>query len=558
MKISFIVVDRYHIGGVVTATHNLAGALAEKHEVEIVSLRRTGDTSPSALDSRVRTVDLTDGRPGSPHYDGEDPLMGKAPLTYPDTPVRGKPWVSRLAEKRLLSYLETTDADVVVSSNPKISLLLGRATGGSYLKIAQEHSRPTEYRADIRKPLFELYKTAFDAVTVLTPEEYRTLGEACEGRAPLSVLPNCIPAAGPARSTGRNKAVVTAGVLKAHKGFDDLVDAFAIVATRRPDWELRIYGDGEEKRNLRTKIESLKAYNNVFLMGPVDGVADEFAKGSIFVLPSKREPFGVVLVEAMAARLPVISTDCDHGPRNIVSPGVDGTLVPVGDPLAMAQAMLQLIEDDEKRLAMGLAAEQNAARFQEPASLANFEHVLGNALARRSLPDRATCRVSWQGDLHVRLLGRARDHALHLLCRPVGGPHEPLRFPFRPAPDWNHEIAPEAVVPGHGSLPDGEWELLVQSDEGHAVPLRAESVDAGELLNLTLPRAEGVGLQYRVPYLAEGRRLRVRSVVREVHAEVAGLAVLPESVQLNAVLWGGQLAQGAAVVAHHRQSGRRL
>ncbi|UNO41729.1 glycosyltransferase [Streptomyces sp. MST-110588] len=409
---------------------------------------------------------------------------------------------------------------------------------------------PTKFGPHIKKPLYEAYP-AIDAITVLTPEEERTLGAeiaACRDR--IAVMPNCIPPVGEQRATGLNKIVVTAGVLKSHKGFDDLIDAFAIVADKHPDWQLRIYGDGPEKGRLRRKIEELHLYSSALLMGPAAPVAPEFVKGSIFVLPSRREPFGNVVVEAMASRLPVVSADCDHGPRNILTPGEDGTLVPVGDSKAMAGAILELIEDEERRLRMGRAAERNAERFQPAASADRFEAILEEARTRKALPTGAVCRVDEGGDVHVRI-GALLDEqgagkGAELVCRDPKGRNEPVAYPF--------SADREAVVPWHGGPAEGEWELSLRTAQGHEVALRADAdgCDVLNVLSLPLPRTQGPAFAMLLPHLGAAGRLSLRSLTRDRHCELDTLVVSQERIEIRARLWGAVLGDGAEVRAVHR------
>ncbi|MDK1473876.1 glycosyltransferase [Streptomyces sp. 549] len=552
MKISFLMVDRYRLGGVVSATHNLAGALAARHEVEVVSLRRDRDTSPMPLDERVEVVDLTDVRVTSPVYDGDNPAMREQPKVYPGEPDEEVPHVSRLAELRLLAHLENTDADVVVSSNPRLTSVLHRAGRGQYLKVAQEHSRPTTFHRHIRDPLFAAYRS-LDAVTVLTPEELAVLGGALGDGRNLTVMPNCVPPADGGTSTGRNRVVVTAGLLKRHKGFDDLIAAFCVAAEKHPDWQLRIYGEGPERAALRGRIEELGAYNQVLLMGAVSGVTRELAKGSVFALPSRREPFGNVVVEAMSCGLPVVATDCDHGPRNILTPGEDGELVPVGDVEAMAAALAALMEDEPRRIAMGAAAQRNAARFGPAAGADRFEEILRQASLRRARAVKAECRVTdcGSGDLHVTLPPVGQDGPPALVCLPAGG-GEPVRIPFVPA-----DGRLTAVVPRRGCLAEGEWRLSVEHGDAALTGVRADACDTRGLLSVPLPNAHGPALELLLPHVDRDGEVRVRSVVREVHAEVGPLTVSSESVRLTGELWGAVPAADAVVEAVHRGTPER-
>ncbi|SDK62860.1 glycosyltransferase [Streptomyces indicus] len=551
MKIAFLVRDLCHMGGVVSATQNLAGALADRHEVEIVALRKVRDESYFPLDPRVRVRVLSDLRPHAAASDVDNPLVDKFPLVYPLNTGAKTPVVSRLAELRLLEWFETTDADVVVSSSPRNTIMLAQAKG-DFLKVTQEHSMPSIYAADIKKKLFPSYRF-LDALTALTPEEVVSIGNLVPAvRNRLAVMPNCVPAA-PVRSKGTNKVVVAAGHLTVNKDHATLVEAFAKVLESEPDWTLRIYGSGTEKAKLRARIEDLGLSGRILLMGEYAPVSPEFAKGTLFVLPSKREAFGNVIVEAMAAGLPVISTDADHGPRNILTHGEDGLIVPGGDAGAMAGAILELIQDDERRQKMAAAAVRNAERFHEQASRERFEAILDEAFARKALPSRATARVDEEGSVHVsvgRLPGSVRS--AELLLRRTGKDGEERRFPMSSAGD--------AVVAWDAGLPQGTWESSLVTDAGREVPLYTDGYgcDTRDLLSVELPRRQGPSMALLLPHRHDDGGLRLRSVLREVHVEVGPVRVDERTIALQARLWGAQLGPGAVLEGVCRADKKRV
>lgn len=539
------------MGGVVSATQNLAGALAERHEVEIVALRKVRDESYFPLDPRVSVRVMTDLRPHSPVSDVDDPLVDKFPLAYPLNTGAKKPVVSRLAELRLLRYLAATDADVVVSSSPRNTIMLAQAPG-NYLRVTQEHSMPSIYATDIKERLFPAYR-ALDMLTALTPEEAESIGRQVPGvRDRLAVMPNCVPAT-PVRSKGTNKVVISAGHLTDNKNHALLVDAFARVHAQAPDWTLRIYGTGAEKARLRARIEELGLSNSILLMGPAAPVTPEFGKGSLFVLPSKREAFGNVIVEAMAAGLPVVSTDADHGPRNILTHGEDGLIVPRGDVDAMAGAILQLVQDDALRRKMSQNAVRNAERFHETASRERFEAVLEQAFARRALPRHATARVDDRGSVHIGVspLPEAARGA-EVVLRKEGKQAEERRFAL--SDDG------EAFIPWDCGLPHGTWDLFLAAPSGAEVSLSTDGYgcDTRDLLAVELPRTHGPALALLLPHRHDDGRLRLRSALREVHAEVGSVQVDERTIRLRADLWGAALGQGAVVEAVHRRDKKRL
>ena len=153
--------------------------------------------------------------------------------------------------------------------------------------------------------------------------------------------------------------VVSVGNLRPAKGHLVLVDAFAEVARRAPAARLALVGDGPLRQEVEARVQALGLSGRVQLKGPVDDVWPELAAADIFVMPSHREPLGIAVLEAMAAGLPVVASRVGGLPE-LVEAGVNGELVPPGDPLALASAVLAL-EPAERRAAMGDAARAKAA-----------------------------------------------------------------------------------------------------------------------------------------------------------------------------------------------------
>jgi glycosyltransferase involved in cell wall biosynthesis len=181
-----------------------------------------------------------------------------------------------------------------------------------------------------------------------------------------------------------SRVVVAAGRLNRQKGFDLLVPAFARVLEEAPDWELRIYGTGPERGALQRQIASLGVDGGVRLMGATPQLGSALAEGSLFVLSSRFEGFGMVLVEAMSKGLPVVSFDCPRGPSEIVTDGVDGLLVPAEDVDALATAILRVIGDEAFRRRAGAAALQASQRYDLASIGADWEALLEDLEARVS------------------------------------------------------------------------------------------------------------------------------------------------------------------------------
>lgn len=131
------------------------------------------------------------------------------------------------------------------------------------------------------------------------------------------------------------------GRLEHQKGFDVILDAFKIVSDKM-DCRLIIFGEGSLRSSLEKKIQLLDLINTVDLPGITESPVLQMQNATAFVLPSRYEGFGLVLVEALAAGVQIISTNCNYGPAEILENGRYGILVPVEDTHALAEAMIDV------------------------------------------------------------------------------------------------------------------------------------------------------------------------------------------------------------------------
>lgn len=180
----------------------------------------------------------------------------------------------------------------------------------------------------------------------------------------LVVIPNFACYDSSFKSSLKNKQVIAVGRYSMQKGFDLLINAWKKVHYRHPDWYLDIYGSGD--KNMYEKLaDNLDLSSVVTCHGPVGNVFEKYAESSIFVLSSRYEGFGLVLVEAMGTGLPVVSFACPCGPRDIVADGESGILVRSGDIDEMAEKICFLIENKDVRLLMGQKAIARARLFSK-------------------------------------------------------------------------------------------------------------------------------------------------------------------------------------------------
>ncbi|MGC5039034.1 MULTISPECIES: glycosyltransferase family 4 protein [unclassified Streptomyces] len=383
MKISFLIHNAYGIGGTITTTFNLARALAARHDVEIVSALRHREDPNLTPDPRVRLRALVDLRKEADH-----PLHGRPAKIFPAAEYRHGQY-SELTDQRIGEHLADLDADVVIGTRPGLNVHIARQAPQHVARVGQEHLTLDNHSPRLRTVLRRAYRH-LDVITTVTEADAAAYRRAMWlPGVHVEALPNSVPDPVLPPADGTAKVVVAAGRLVRVKRYDLLIEAFAQVAAAHPDWQLRIYGKGEEQSALRGLVERLGLWNNVFLMGAATPMEAEWVKASIGAAASNFEPFGMTIVEAMRCGLPVVSTDCPYGPGEIIQDGTDGRLVPVGDRDALAAALLHLVGDDELRRRMGAAALSNAQRFAPGPVVAQAEHILDRAVAARTAGRRA-------------------------------------------------------------------------------------------------------------------------------------------------------------------------
>lgn len=159
------------------------------------------------------------------------------------------------------------------------------------------------------------------------------------------------------------KRVITVGRYSYEKGYDLLLRIWSIVEKKCRDWQLEVFAMGDPTPYVKLMDELSIDKKRCHLNSSIVDVEAEYLKSSILAQPSRTEGFGLVLVEAMACGLPVISFDCENGPRSIIADGENGFLIPPFDVEKYAESLLRLIDDENLRQEMGSKGKQMAMRY---------------------------------------------------------------------------------------------------------------------------------------------------------------------------------------------------
>lgn len=175
--------------------------------------------------------------------------------------------------------------------------------------------------------------------------------------------------------TLKQKRIIAVGRLAYQKNYPMMFRAFAKVHHDFPDWQLVVYGNGPQKEEIRGVIERLGMEGHIILAGKSDHVVEEMNKSSLFVMSSDYEGMSNALMEAVCVGLPVISTDVS-GARDLITEGVNGYIVPVGNERALTLALSSMLSSPEKMDEMGRQSKALAPRFREEQIVGQWEELI--------------------------------------------------------------------------------------------------------------------------------------------------------------------------------------
>jgi glycosyltransferase involved in cell wall biosynthesis len=283
----------------------------------------------------------------------------RLPHLHPDLAFhplgQGRRWQQA---RRLERYLAERAPTALLAAGHRANLLAARQSGGDVRILLSVHNALTPGLQRLNplrrwgrlRALRRWYPQAKGIICVSqgVADELRELVPAAKDR--IHTRYNPIPTADAICDTElhpwlvkpEQPVILGAGRLTRQKGFEALIRAFAQVE-HRPLPRLLILGEGPERPHLLQLAGQLGIAERVALPGFVPNPRTQMAAASVFVLSSHWEGFGNVLVEAMAAGTPVLSTDCPSGPQEILANGHFGPLVPVADVEAMALAIQQML-----------------------------------------------------------------------------------------------------------------------------------------------------------------------------------------------------------------------
>jgi len=290
-----------------------------------------------------------------------------------------RPWVLRRAIRK-------SRPDAVIAFLERMNILTLMATIGLKIPvIVSERNHPvfntSKFLSLSRQAVYKM-----SACLVLQTHD---AGAFFSSSIPKSVIPNPILVpeypAPVLKSEASSQTLVAMGRLCSQKGFDFLLNAFAPLGNKFPDWVLEIWGEGAQRGNLECLRDELGLRERVRFPGLTKEHYKTMAEADIFVLSSRYEGFPNVLGEAMACGLPVVSFDCPSGPSEMIQDGVNGLLVPPENIQELSSSLERLMASVELRNTLGEQARKITESYSLDKIVQSWEELIGEVVNEQKI-----------------------------------------------------------------------------------------------------------------------------------------------------------------------------
>lgn len=325
-----------------------------------------------------------EGKNQAPYFD----LDSSIEISGLDLPAISSPKTQALKRtyeriSALRKHFARVQPDVIVSFLTKMNIMSVLATRGMGLPvIVSERNNPELQSFDklwtIARSLTFPNAAAFVTMTKNVLEFYPE-----RQRPNAKVIPNPVKLPSDLNFNSSGKSLVAVGRLTEQKRFDLLLRAFSMVAKKFPDWKLTIWGEGQDRAPLEQLRAELGLNDRVDMPGVSRDAGRWVEMADVFVLSSDFEGWANVVAEALAASVPVVTFNCDYGPREMVTHNHNGLLVPVGDVNGLADALCTILGDDTLRHRLKENTKGFAETYSIPKIAAMWDDVILEAISIR-------------------------------------------------------------------------------------------------------------------------------------------------------------------------------
>jgi glycosyltransferase involved in cell wall biosynthesis len=381
-QVKILLLHANGMGGTIRTVFNLAGHLADRHDVEIVSILKEAEEPFFPIDPRVRFRYLDDRL--NPGVNPVRTLLSKLPSKLIPKEETAYHRFNLWTDLKLARFIRSMNTGVLIATRPGLVLTVAQLAPPSVITIGQEHVALRTQPEAIQKLIKWRYRR-LDALVTLTKADLQDYRDALPKKpAKLVRIPNAVPPMSGELAKLDAKAAVAVGRLTRIKGFHRLITAWQQVAEAHPDWRLRIIGAGPQQEALAAQITEAGLDGKVVLPGPTADVGAELEKASMYVLSSRHEGFSMTILEAMAKGLAIVSFNSPHGPKEMLTDEVDALLVKPRTNANLAAAILRVIEDEPLRHRLASGGLQTVRRYDIATIGARWETLIDALCARRT------------------------------------------------------------------------------------------------------------------------------------------------------------------------------
>jgi glycosyltransferase involved in cell wall biosynthesis len=377
MKIAYCIPGTYNSGGMERVLASKANYLAAQGvDVTIITTEQRWQEPFFQLSPNIEHFDL-----GINYEENNGKGLLIKLLQYPIKQYRHK--------RRLSKLLKTMQFDIVISMfGNEVSFVSSiKDRSRKVLEIHFSRFKRLQYGRTGLWRLIDVYRSRqdmrlvkkFDRFVVLTEEDRRYWGDLSN----IVVIPNARTFTPAKTASLESHKALAIGRYDYQKGFEYLIDAWSIIHEKFPDWTLSIVGGGERKPQLQQQIAQLHLEDSIRLVQPTTAIEQMYLESSMYMMSSRYEGLPMVLLEAQAFGLPIVSFACKCGPRDVITDGKDGYLVPELDVPQLAERAMQLMADEVLRKQMGAAARQNSERFTQEMVMSKWQTLFNEV---RKLP----------------------------------------------------------------------------------------------------------------------------------------------------------------------------
>lgn len=362
-KITFLVLHLAY-GGAEQAVISEANLLAEKYNVEIICFYRLLDKPAFYLNPKVKVTYLTEGI--RPNRDEIKKAVSERKLIQIVKEGVKSFKILYLRKSKMKYAIRQSDADIIISSRYLYHKLLTQNAKKNVVCIAQEHNHHNNNEKYIKKQVDAVKNMDyFMPVSKELTDFYEK--KLSEEKVRCKYIPHYLERIPEISSDLCGKNLVSVGRLAPEKDFSELIEIFAEISGKAQEWKLHIIGDGDERGRLQEMIHEKGLQDRVILHGfqGKEYIEKIMYRSSVYVMTSRTESFGLVLIEAQSYGLPCIAYDSAQGAKEIIDSGKNGLLIKDRSRKEMVSGILHLMQDKDYREQLGNEGKRNAMKYSK-------------------------------------------------------------------------------------------------------------------------------------------------------------------------------------------------